>query len=314
MGNLATQEMKAVETERPCPVCGGRSYAPFADEKINPQSMNDFTYASRKEPEFMCLRLVRCATCDLVYAPTPPASSFLSDAYKDASFDSAAEAEAAARTYARVLAPHVARLAHRNAAVDVGAGSGPLLPWLKQQGFDPVIGIEPSRAAIEAARPAVRGMLHEGMFAPEMLAGIKSSLFCSFMTFEHMDDPMTFTQAAFQLLEPGGMLAVVVHNWQAALNRLLGLRSPIIDVEHLQLFNPRAIRTMLERVGFESVAVKAIGNAYPLRYWLRLTPFPANIKRMLFVATNCMGLSDLPISLRVGNMLAVGIKPSAERQ
>jgi SAM-dependent methyltransferase len=303
------QHASKTKEERPCPACGGRLYAHFADERIDPSKISDFTYASRKQPEFMCLRLVRCKGCDLVYAPTPPTTDFLLNAYSEAAYDSGPEAQAAARSYAKALAPYMARLAGRNAAVDVGAGSGPLLPWLSENGFSPVIGIEPSRAAIDAAPPAVRPMLREGMFSPTLLADVRLSLICSFMTLEHLDDPGGFVGTAYELLEPGGMLAVVVHNWRAPLNRLLGLRSPIIDVEHLQLFCPQAVRALLARVGFVSVDLKSISNAYPLRYWLRLTPLPAGLKTRIADILDRVGLADRLIPLRVGNTLAIAIKP-----
>lgn len=295
--------------ERVCPVCQSRAHAPFADERIDPKRVGTLTYASRKPPEFMCLRLVRCTTCDLVYAPSPPTEDFLHAAYADADFDSGPEATAAAKTYADALAPHLQGLAGRNAAVDVGAGSGPLLPWLLGQGFAPVIGIEPSRAAIHAALPAVRPLLREGMFSASVLKGETPSLICSFMTLEHLPDPGDFVTTTHSLLEPGGAIAVVVHNWRAPLNRLLGLRSPIIDVEHLQLFSPQALRELLERAGFERIALSPIRNAYPLRYWLRLTPLPESAKSLVLGLLERFGLADRYFAMNVGNMLAVGIKP-----
>lgn len=294
--------------ERACPVCNAGSHLPFADERIDPERVGALTYASRKPPEFMCLRLVRCTICDLVYAPSPPAEEFLHAAYASADFDSGPEATAAAKTYADALVPHLRRFTARNAAVDVGAGSGPLLPWLLDQGFAPVIGIEPSRAAIDAAPPVVRPLLREGMFSADMLAGETPSLICSFMTLEHLPDPGDFVATAHSLLEPGGAIAVVVHNWRAPLNRLLGLRSPIIDVEHLQLFSPRALRELLHRRGFEQIAISPIRNAYPLRYWVRLTPLPASAKHLILSLLERFGLADHNFAMNVGNMLAVGIK------
>lgn len=295
-------------TERACPVCHSRAYTPFADERIDPSRMGGLTYASRKPPEFMCLRLVRCHSCDLVYAPTPPAEEYLHTAYSDAEFDSSAEASSAAMTYADALTPHVKRLSNRNAAVDVGAGSGPLLPWFLQQGFQPVIGIEPSRAAIDAAPAELRPLLREGMFSPAMLKDTNPSLICSFMTLEHLSNPGEFIATAHSLLESGGAIAVVVHNWRAPLNRLLGMRSPIIDVEHLQLFSPQALRTLLENAGFEDIVLSPIRNAYPLRYWLRLTPLPTSIKELSAGALERLRLADRHLAMNVGNILAFGIK------
>jgi hypothetical protein len=102
----------------------------------------------------------------------------------------------------------------------------------------------------------------------------------------------------------------VVHNWRAPLNRLLGLRSPIIDVEHLQLFSPKALRELLEKAGFERIALSPIRNAYPLRYWLRLTPLPESAKKIALGLLERFGLADRSFAMNVGNMLAVGIKPS----
>jgi SAM-dependent methyltransferase len=307
---MTNQGTTVTAGERSCPACGGRRYVPFADERIDPAKIGAYTYASRKEPEFMCLRLVRCPDCDLVYAPSPPPGAVLDAAYGNASYDSAPEAAAAALTYADALTPYVARLAGRRAALDIGAGSGPLLPWLKAQGFEPVVGVEPSHAAIGAAPPEIRPMLRQGMFSANLLGDVRASLVCSFMTLEHLADPAEFLAAAFDLLEPGGIVAVVVHNWRGGLNRILGLRSPIIDVEHLQLYSPNSARTQLARAGFAAIEETAIANRYPLRYWLRLTPLPGRVKRALAKALEVAGLSDAHAGLRVGNMLVVGVKPT----
>jgi SAM-dependent methyltransferase len=304
----------AVDEERPCPACGGKSFLPFAKERIDENKINKFTYASRKQPEFMCLRLVRCTECDLIYAPIIVTPDVLLSAYSGAAYDSGPEAKAAACSYAKALTPYVKKFVHKNGAVDVGAGSGPLLPWLREVGFNPVAGIEPSTAAIAAAPPSVLPLLRQGMFSRTIIADISPSLICSFMTLEHLTDPGGFVGEVYDLLEPGGMLAVVVHNWRARLNRLLGLRSPIIDIEHLQLFNPHSLRTMLTRAGFVSVELQGIVNSYPLGYWIRLTPLPQSLKSVIISILNRIGLLNTKISLGVGNMLAVGYKPIEDIQ
>jgi len=301
----------AVEAvERPCPVCGSREHAHFAEERIDESQVTAFTYASRKEPEFMCLRLVRCLGCDLVYAPTPPATDYLTAAYSEAAYDSGEEARFAAESYAKALARHLSALPARGAAVDVGAGSGPLLPWLVAQGFAPVIGIEPSAAAIAAAPAEVAPMLRSGMFSPDMLGDMRPSLICSFMTLEHVSDPGSFVRGVFDVLEPGGMIAIVVHDWRAPLNRLLGLHSPIIDVEHLQLFSPRSVQALLGDAGFKAIKQRAISNTYPIRYWLRLTPLPSTLKYGVAAFLGRIKLETVPLTLPVGNLLAVGYKPA----
>ncbi len=294
--------------ERACPACASDVYFPFASERIDQGKVTKYTYASRKTPEFMRLRLVRCSQCKLVYAPVPPGQDKLFAAYSDAAYDSAEEASFAARTYARILTPHLARLIDRNCAVDIGAGNGALLPLLRQLGFATVVGIEPSHAAIAAAEPETRLHLREAMFSAAAIADLSPSLIVNCMTLEHVDSPKQLLQSAYAALAPGGMCAVVVHNRSALINRLLGMKSPVIDIEHLQLFCPDSIRTLLESVGFADVRVESFANTYPLRYWVRLLPLPLSVKVTIQNLCARMGITATLLTLPVGNILGIGMK------
>lgn len=260
----------------------------------------------------MCLELVRCLDCDLVYAPEPLEETELAALYGAAGYDSGAEGDMAAQTYGLALAPYLCHLKGRNSACEVGAGNGAFLPWLVKQEFAEVIGIEPSSCAIEAADAATRPMLREGMFDAKILAGKRLSLVCSFMTLEHLRDPGAFAAQAFDLLEPGGMLAVVVHDWKAWPNRLLGLRSPIIDIEHMQLFCRKALTTLLDRLGFEKIGIESIRNRYALRYWLRLLPLPSPLRNSAGNFLEFFGVSERVLGLNVGNLLGIAFKPNTK--
>ena len=294
--------------ERVCPVCGESESTLFATEYINAEKLNDFSYSSRKQPEFMRHKLVLCGQCGCVYVPLPPSLSVLSSAYSVAAFDSGEEAEYAARTYIKALSPYLSRLSKLTTAVDVGAGNGALIPLLLDKGFSSAVGIEPSRAAIMAAPDAIRPHIRETVFSVSALEDVRPSLVCSFMTLEHLPDPKMFVDTAYDVLEDGGIVAIVVHNWQGFINRLLKLRSPIIDIEHLQLFCPRAIGKLLEGAGFSNISTGSIKNTYPLRYWLNLMPLPGSVKRLAGAGLRGIGADRVPLSVNVGNILAVGQK------
>ena len=290
---------------RTCPVCSIQDCVPFASEKIDLDRLNGSTYSSRKEPEFMRLRLVRCRNCDLVYAPSPPTSQFLSTAYSEADYDSLLEASDAAKTYSQILAHHIKSVPHRFAAIDVGAGSGPLLPWLQQQSFSPVLGIEPSKSAIAAAPLTIQPLLTRGVFSPNLVRHYKISLVCSFMTLEHILNPFDFAQSVYQMLQPGGALALVVHDRSFWLNRMLGKLSPIFDIEHVQLFNRSSLKALLRRSGYEEIRIVRLRNSYPLRYWLRLMPLPHHLKRAILQILVLLRIDGKPCSLDVGNLFAI---------
>ena len=256
----------------------------------------------------MRYKLLLCSRCRCIYAPSPPDIVTLSSAYSAAAYDSGEEAEYAAQTYITALSPYLARLRRLTTAVDVGTGNGALIPLLWGKGFSKVIGIEPSQTAIAAAPDAVRPHILKAVFSASVLEGVSPSLVCSFMTLEHLPDPKTFIDTVYDVLEEEGIVAVVVHNWQGFINRLLKLRSPIIDIEHLQLFCPLAIETLLKEAGFANISINSIKNNYPLRYWLNLMPLPGTAKKMLGGWLKKTGMDRRPFSMNVGNILAVGQK------
>lgn len=314
-----TAEVKTGQSETrqvktgPCPVCGAppETAAPFLEESIDPAKMSGFSYASRKTPEYMSHRLVRCTSCDLVYVADPPKQEALAEAYHQAEYDSAEEAADAASAYIRAMAPAFAELPSRKGVLEIGSGTGVLLERLQALGFDGLVGIEPSAAAIAAApanrRPWLKeGIFREGDFEPESF-----DLICCFMTLEHVRDPLAVARSAYRLLRPGGAFVTVTHDYQSPVNRLLGAKSPIIDIEHMQIFSDASIRTLFQRSGFSRITARPFRNRYALNYWLRLAPLPKGLKALVAKTLSSTGLGRLKLAVNVGNTLAVGFRDDA---
>lgn len=295
---------------RPCPVCGAgpEQASLFLEERIDPARLSAFSFASRKVPEYMSHRLVRCASCDLVYADRPPAADVLAHAYHEAAYDSAQEADDAAAAYLRAARATLAQLPRRHSALEIGAGTGIFLECLQREGFSQLVGVEPSRAAIEAAPLHRRAWLREGVFEEGEFEAASFDLVCCFMTLEHVREPRVVADAAWRLLRPGGAFVAVTHDYRSAVNRLLGKRSPIIDIEHMQLFSAASVRRLFEAGGYERVAVGAFVNRYRAGYWLRLAPVPPALKTGLTRVFAATGIDRLRIGFNVGNVFAAGFK------
>lgn len=291
-----------------CPVCGHDKSIEFLKGSIDQERLTGFSYASRKEPEFMNFPYVRCLECDLVYASTLPTLEMLDSAYSEADYDSSEEADLAAKTYAKIMGQWIKKLPRKTCAVDIGTGNGTLLPLLAQQGFQTVIGIEPSTTAINAAPADVKPMIRTGLFTKEIIADVQPDFICTSMTMEHVNDPLALCKIAQETLSTGGMLAVVVHNRCGVLNRILGRKSPIIDIEHLQLFNFQSLDRLFKEAGLKTLSIAAFSNTYPLRYWVRLLPLPNSFKRVIISVLQTLRLAQIKITLPVGNMLGIAQK------
>ena len=301
--------MKAEWRARACPLCGSpEGGRVFAESNINVEAFDGFAFASRKLPEYMHPRLVECGRCGILYANPALSADTLAGAYWEADFDSAREAHYASITYAAQVRRILHRLPDLQGALDIGTGDGAFLEQLLHLGFQNVNGMEASEAPVAAAKPHIKPLIRQGLFRPEDFPPASLALDSCFQTLEHVSCPFETTQAARQLLKPGGAFIAVVHNLKAVTTRLLGMKSPIFDIEHLQLFCPATSRQLLVRAGFREVSVRSLWNRYPLYYWTKLLPIPNRIKRPLLSVLKRSALGAVPISLPPGNLVCCGFK------
>ena len=293
---------------RDCPGCGANDSQPFADANIDPDALGAFAFASRKVPEYMHHALVVCQKCDLLYANPAPERKSLEAAYHDAAFDTSDESHYAALTYAKYLPRIAARLPDRNGALDIGTGDGAFLEQLQRHGFTGVVGVEPSAAPVAAAKPEIRSLIRHAAFRGSDFKSESFALVTCFQTIEHVYEPLALCQTAFGLLRPGGALFVVCHNRRSLSARALGVKSPIFDVEHLQLFSPESVRALVRRAGFSRVLVQPVVSRYPINYWARLSPIPSALKPPALALLRSSGLGRLTLAAPVGNLAAIAYK------
>ncbi|MGT2495246.1 methyltransferase domain-containing protein [Cupriavidus basilensis] len=130
------------------------------------------------------------------------------------------------------------------------------------------------------------------------------------MTLEHVREPQEIARSVMNLLRPGGAFVTVTHDYRSVVNRLMGKRSPIIDIEHMQLFSQRSIKALFETTGYTDVAVRPFANRYALRYWTRLAPLSPGLKKVAGSLLGTLGIDGLKLSVNVGNTAAVGFKPA----
>jgi len=289
---------------RLCPACGGIGKERFATN-IEEEKKSSFSYSSRKRPELMHYALMECQSCRTLFVEKVPDLDGLIENYVVASFDSRIESEYAAKTYGKYL--NRLDLIRNRRILDIGCGDGTFLEKATSLGAESVLGIEPSQGALESAgevRNSIRTIPVE-----QCDYQFEFDLVTCFQTLEHLVDPKTVLSKMCSAAISGGYVAVVCHNRLSLVNRLMGRRSPIFDIEHLQMFSVEGLEKIFQSTNLEVVVSKQILNSYPLGYWLRLFPMPKIIKDF-FESRRDSFLMRIPISLFVGNRLVVAIKPS----
>jgi 2-polyprenyl-3-methyl-5-hydroxy-6-metoxy-1,4-benzoquinol methylase len=291
------------DQSRGCFICGDAGSVAYA-EKITTDLINEFTFASRKEPELMHYEYRRCDECQLLFTSYIPERAALLKAYEDAAFDAEVESAFAARAYVRALREILG--SQTNSVLDVGCGDATFLAECRSLGVTNVQGIEPSPAASALAPAEFQAEIFNGGYE-EFITDEKFDLVTLFQTVEHIDDPESFMVRAKNLIRPGGFLAIACHDYRAPVNRILKESSPIFDIEHLQIFSQRSISRALEKAGYVEVKARAYSNTYPVNYFARLAPIPKSVKHSRIMRKGRLG--RIPLRIPLGNIMAIGRVP-----
>lgn len=295
--------------KRACPLCQSvEASGILAGANFNEKDFDEFSFASRKFPEYSHYSLYLCRKCDLIYANPIPSLDTLVKRYSKADFDSQQESYFASQTYKRFLPGIMKKLPDTTGVIDIGTGDGAFLRSLIDMGFTKVIGIEPSVDSIKSAGNGVRHLIKQGVFNPNDFDNSQFSLITCFQTLEHLYDPLQMCRDIYDKLKNGGAGFFVCHNHRSLFSRTLGLKSPIIDLEHLQLFSPKSLSLLLKCSGFVDIEIKYFINRYPLYYWIKLFPLPDKFKLFCITVLKKIKIGNLPVSILAGNIAAVGYK------
>ena len=233
-----------------------------------------------------------------------PSSEFLASSYNEAEFVSRKDSVYAAQTYFEEL--QRLNLLESGKLLDIGCSDGAFISIVKLKSAVDVIGIEPSIQAIYSSDLLVReNIQHTTLESFQKRYGF--NIVTCFQTIEHVNDLNGLVVKSKELLLNQGHLVFVCHDRLSLVKRILGERSPIFDIEHLQILNKKAVQLLLQMNGFVDVTVNSISNKYPISYWLLLAPIPKFLKTFIDGKRNKWYLS-WGIRIRVGNLIAAGRK------
>jgi SAM-dependent methyltransferase len=304
---VATIELRATR----CAICGSSGNATeMYPANFTNAAFTPAVFSARRMPDRVHGRIVRCDTCGLVRSDPMAEPAALVDLYQRSTFDYADETKNLRSTYGRYLRKLEAFGAQKTSLLEIGCGNGFFLEEAMVQGYVDVRGVEPGAEAVAKAEPLLRekiacGLLRPGLFEPDSFQVI-----CMFQVFDHLFDPVSVLSECGRLLRRGGLLLILNHNIDSVSARILGERSPIIDVEHTYLYSPGTLTRLLEAQGFCVRRSGVAWNAYSLRYLFRLLPFPAGLKQAILAALDATRIGRLRFALPLGNFYTIAQKPA----
>ena len=289
-----------------CAICGTMGNVDeLYPATLTPDAFTAVVFSARRLPDRIHYRLVTCRACGLVRSDPVLGVDGLAQLYAAATFDYGNEVDGLKATYGRALAAAAEFVPGRAGLLDIGTGSGFVLELAQDSGWSNVHGVEPSRDAIAQARSDIRPRIAAGVMAPGLFEPSSFDAVTMFQVLDHMPDPAGLLEECRRVLRPGGVVLAFNHNVTAWSARLLGERSPIIDVEHTYLYSPDTMRRLFADAGYEVVSVTPARNTYSLSYLAQLLPLPRRQKAVVLSRLRGSRLGAVQATVPLGNLCLI---------
>lgn len=291
-----------------CVICGTFDNSiEICPENIDNSSTTPEVFSARRLPDRRYYRWVKCRICSL-FRSDPVLDIDLNELYMKSTFDYGSEILGLQKTYGRLILKAFRPSKPLGKILEIGGGSGFFLEEALRIGFNSILGIEPSIAAVESANPKIKEYLRVSMFDDNSAQDDSCEAIAIFHTLDHLEQPIEVLKVAHKKLRKNGRIIIAVHNVEAFTARVLKKRSPIFDVEHTFLFSPKTLRAVLELAGFKDIKVGAYCNFYSLSYITHLLPIPRTLKEGILNSRFNSLLVKFKLWIPLGNISASGVK------
>ena len=254
--------------------------------------------------------MVRCDRCHLIYSNPIWEPDEFKAAYEKAEYIIEEQISNYASDYARQLKRLMQKMESHESLLEIGCGDGFFLKEAKAAGFRHVHGVEPGRDAVGRAPEDIRKNIINDFFQPGLFQNEKFDVICLFQVFDHLLDPGTIIQDLLPMLKPGGWLLAINHNIHSWMTRILRESSPMFDIQHIYLFDPKTMKLLMHQHGFEEIACHSIVNRYAMNYFLKMLPLPGIVKSTLVRSVDGLKMGGVTVPMAAGNMVTFARKPA----
>jgi nucleoside-diphosphate-sugar epimerase/SAM-dependent methyltransferase len=252
-------------------------------EKINWSEFSAYDFSARRDRKIQHYRIVRCNNCGLVRSDPVLSDKDIASFYKDCKLLDKQISSLAAKTYIRLLSSYLGKLkiGKNIDLLEVGCGDGIFLKEALALNINKVVGIEPSVDACRYAEENIKSYIINDIFKKDYFKPETFDIVCSFHVLDHLSDPEGFLRESRRIIKNNGLIILICHDVDAIVNRVMGGKSPVFDIEHIFLFNRKTLRNLVKASGFTVIDEGGLKNTYPLYYWLKYFPLLNKIVRFL---------------------------------
>jgi 2-polyprenyl-3-methyl-5-hydroxy-6-metoxy-1,4-benzoquinol methylase len=291
-----------------CPICDHRDTKKIIYKKKLPLAFSETNYEGRKNPDSFHYEMVRCLTCGLLFASEIYQNETIVDLYKDSKFNYSDELKGLRKTYGSCILNSIDNSTIKENFLDIGCGNGFLLEEAKKIGFKNVFGSEISLDAIAKSLPEITKHIIQGPFDAKNFKTSSFDVIFFAMVIEHFDNPNLFLKDVYKLLKPNGILIGVTHDERHILSLLLRNKHPIINDEHIAIFDKKTLKKLFIKHNFEVLDVKSLTNYYTVGYWVKMFPFPSFLKKIINKVINLFKIKHNNIGIKAGNIFIISKK------
>ncbi len=158
-------------------------------------------------------------------------------------------------------------LSDANAAhLDVGAGSGKFIDYIRSKRPCKSMGIEPSRALFDAFCLADKGIECKVFEDFAQSTELRFNVITAFDVLEHLPDPCGFFEGARKLLTDGGYLFISTPDVGALVPKVMGKQWYHYNAYHLAYLNRQTMAKLAQKHGFEIVEFSHKSKRISLKY------------------------------------------------
>jgi 2-polyprenyl-3-methyl-5-hydroxy-6-metoxy-1,4-benzoquinol methylase len=290
-----------------CPICNTDKHSKIVYQANLEINCNNINFSGRKKPDGLHYEMVRCKKCTLLYASQIYDNVITEKLYTESKFEYKTELEGLKKTYGNCLAEAEKLLKNKKNFLEIGCGNGFILEIANENGWENILGVEPSLIAIQNANSKIKNKILNGIFDVNNYENNYFDIVFVAMLIEHVPDINKFLSDIYKILKPEGILVTICHNERHFLSKILKNKHPIINDEHNYVFSPNTLKKIYKKIKFYKLIINNLKNYYPIEYWIKMLPFN---KKLINFINKFFSYKILKknVGLKAGNIFLIASK------